>query len=486
MKKILFVVLFVVLFFPLASSTEVQMKEDFERGETLVAKISGSFEKPPQESNIRFERNGGYVPFDKNLVKFSEGEYFLSAIVPTDRTPGNYTMTIEDVEYAIPGDRTSSDDITKGFEVLDSYAVFSVDPAVLESKKGEFSLELENLNAKEITIDANTQGTSRTFEDDSNESWSFSSWFGSDSDSGTEKENESYSPERSIDLDSTGTDDKKTVKFDFGNVDKGIQTMSLSTKEFGQEIFVYVSQENNNSENTKQNSSNYKNESSMEFEKGPLKINMSSNASISETLGLRNTGDKDLRDVELELKNSGNEIIEHLNFTDYIAILEVNETDEVKLNISSPQSVNGTRKLGGMIKASSKNETSNKTIKEFLSLSINFVESYSQDQVDFGSNESSNTSSSGGLKLCADMNGTVCEPDEDEKCKDGNTEEARNGVCCLSECVVEEEGTSTGAIVGWIIIGLLVVLFIWFYMKKYKKTKNKPSLDKYTNGSNKK
>ncbi|MFB6246159.1 MAG: hypothetical protein ABEI74_01030 [Candidatus Pacearchaeota archaeon] len=484
MKKILFVLIFVVLIFPLVSSVGVQMKEEFERGETLVAKISGSFEKPPQESNIKFERNGGYVPFDKNLVKFSEGEYFLSAVVPVGRAPGNYTMAVENVEYAIPGDQTSSKDIVREFEVLDSYADFSVKPAVIYSKSGKFSLELENLKAEDIVVEANKEGVSRTFEEDTNESWSFSSWFGGSSDSADE--NESYSPERSISLDSTGPDIEKEVTFDLGDVEKGINTISLSTEEFGQEIFIYVSESTSSggSNDGKSNQVLSKNTASMDFESSSIEINMSSNATTSKILRLENTGDKKLRDVGIGLQDSGKAIEDYLEFTDYIAILEINETHEVDLNISSPETVNGTEKFGGAIKATWKNESSNESVKEFVSISLNFIESYSHDQVDVSSNESSDEISPAVEKTCAALDGDIC--GDGKKCKNGNTTSAENGVCCLSQCVAEEEGGSSGAIVGWVILGLLILVVVWFYFNKYKKTKNKPSLNKYTKDSGKK
>lgn len=73
------------------------------------------------------------------------------------------------------------------------------------------------------------------------------------------------------------------------------------------------------------------------------------------------------------------------------------------------------------------------------------------------------------LKPCSDIGGFVCN-NEEEFC-DGDLVESFNGECCLGICSQKTSG-SGGKIIGWIIIGFILILLIWFKIK-FGRTKRK-------------
>lgn len=82
------------------------------------------------------------------------------------------------------------------------------------------------------------------------------------------------------------------------------------------------------------------------------------------------------------------------------------------------------------------------------------------------------------LKTCSQLKGDICTINE-ETC-DGTKVNALNGECCIGQCV-KKETNSNKKIVGWVLIGLIVVLLLWF-KSKFSKTKrrkyNIPGIDR--------
>lgn len=73
------------------------------------------------------------------------------------------------------------------------------------------------------------------------------------------------------------------------------------------------------------------------------------------------------------------------------------------------------------------------------------------------------------LKTCAQINGDVCS--SEEICRNA-TIYAKDAKCCISKCVKQEEKTNSRYI-GWIMLGILVLIVLWFFIKRYGGTKNK-------------
>jgi len=81
-------------------------------------------------------------------------------------------------------------------------------------------------------------------------------------------------------------------------------------------------------------------------------------------------------------------------------------------------------------------------------------------------------------KTCEELNGTICK--KNEKC-DGKSEYARDAKCCLGTCK-EIQKSSTGKIIGWSIVIVILVFLIWFFKKKYRGAKKDIDLLKIAKG----
>lgn len=73
------------------------------------------------------------------------------------------------------------------------------------------------------------------------------------------------------------------------------------------------------------------------------------------------------------------------------------------------------------------------------------------------------------LKTCSQLGGEICSV-SNETC-DGTSVTAKDNYCCIGTCV-EKKSSNTGKIIGWSIIGLIIILLIFFKMK-LNKTKRK-------------
>ncbi len=82
------------------------------------------------------------------------------------------------------------------------------------------------------------------------------------------------------------------------------------------------------------------------------------------------------------------------------------------------------------------------------------------------------------LKSCSQLKGDICTVSE-ETC-DGTKVNALNGECCIGTCI-QKETNNRGKIIGWAIIGFIVILLIAFKIKLNKTKKKKfklPGIDK--------
>lgn len=71
-------------------------------------------------------------------------------------------------------------------------------------------------------------------------------------------------------------------------------------------------------------------------------------------------------------------------------------------------------------------------------------------------------------KTCAQLKGIICS--SNKICENNNATYAKDAKCCLSSCV--KKSNKNGKIIGWVIIGFIIILLIWFKIK-FSKTKRK-------------
>ena len=92
MKRGVFLLLVLVLFFPLISSASIEIKNSYSSGETIIAKVLGSFVDPILESNVEFYRGHVKIPIDYE-IGFLNNEYYIKASL-IGKTANNYSIQI--------------------------------------------------------------------------------------------------------------------------------------------------------------------------------------------------------------------------------------------------------------------------------------------------------------------------------------------------------------------------------------------------------
>jgi hypothetical protein len=147
MKKGL-VFVFVLFILSFVSSAAIDVKPTYDKGETLISKISGNFVDPILEENVYFYRGYVRIPMDYDVAKVN-GTYYLVASL-LGKTENNYSIAIKDVRHYEFG-QISSEDITGNFSITSSIADFYIVPGFIVSS-GDFSMEVYSLSNSEINI----------------------------------------------------------------------------------------------------------------------------------------------------------------------------------------------------------------------------------------------------------------------------------------------------------------------------------------------
>ncbi len=149
MKKIIFLLIFLFLLFPVLSAVEIELKDSLDKRETLLAVISGNFMEQLEKDNIFFYREHVKLNLDYAVAKI-DNDYYVYALLG-DREPGNYSLRIENIQY-MQGTTLSDEDIIKPFEITDNLADFSVNPGFIITDE-PFNIQVQNLQDFKITIE---------------------------------------------------------------------------------------------------------------------------------------------------------------------------------------------------------------------------------------------------------------------------------------------------------------------------------------------
>ncbi len=214
MKKVKIILIFILLMFPLLSAVNINMKEQFSQGETLMATISGNFLEPPSKESIFFYRGHVKIPLEYDIVKIDE-EYYLYALLG-DKQPNNYSIRIEDVRY-MQGTQVSEEPLVKNFTITELIADFSINPGFVITEE-DFFIQTYNLQDFEIVINIDENKTEGV-------QGFFASLFGEDT-----------TRDKSVTLK---PGEMKNIEFELGNV-TDFRKISLSTENLGYEIPVYA------------------------------------------------------------------------------------------------------------------------------------------------------------------------------------------------------------------------------------------------------
>lgn len=412
------------------SAIQIEMKDKFSQGETLIAKISGNFVDVPTSNNIFFYRGHVRVPMTFNISKI-EDDYYLYALL-SGKVAGNYSMQIQNVRY-YQANKIVDNDTIKNFTVTEDTADFYVIPGFLKTTD-DFSLELTNLrdNKIEITI---------TSENASGDAGFFESLFGTGSST------------QIVGL-SSGQTKKVNFNFDDSLIESEFKTINLESENTSYSVSVYMEVKNkSSSEGT----------GKLNFEPLVFNISMSTNSNTTRVIYLYNKENISVKNISIYVSEPLEQYI-NLSVTE-MKELDENSSIKIILTISSGEDEDN---LEGQITAKYENESVD--LFTHSAIFLNFIKDYVPQYLD-------NTTVIN-TKTCQELNGTKC--NANETCS-GESVYAQDGNCCLTQCNFVEEG-STGKIIGWGLVALVVILVIWFLIKRYKKASSPIDLLKIARG----
>lgn len=149
MKKSLIIITLFLLIMPLFNAASIDMKSEYDQGETIIAKVLASFPQGLKPENINFYRNGYVdVPFNYDVGKIGDFYYISADTQGVDKN--NYTLVIEDAYYYLAG-KAVNDDILANFTIGDGIADFSVTPGTILTTNG-FSINLKSMADLSISV----------------------------------------------------------------------------------------------------------------------------------------------------------------------------------------------------------------------------------------------------------------------------------------------------------------------------------------------
>jgi len=428
LKKGLSILIVLFLVMPLVLAVEFDMKSNFSQGETLMARVSGNFIKQPFKENIKFYRGHVGVPIESDVAKIND-EFYIYAKLPENEA--NYSIVIEDVKYH-QGSQISEENLVKNFSITDNIADFLIEPGFVIAND-DFFIEVQNLQDYKLDIQIRTETISP-----SNESSGgfFASLFGD------EEIIENENDESSVTLKSG---EIKKINFKLEDIEQSVlKTIELSTDNLKYEILAYVFL-NDSSEKEK--------DRDFEFEPSELNFSISTDSNMTKILYLYNAGENDLENISLIISDSLKPYVSVL--TENIEELEENDSIKIELYFES-----GDKEgmIEGQIKA--KESSGDEDIYTYTAVFLNIIKDY----IPLDDEEDDEIITT---KTCSEMNGEVCL--KDQECE-GEIKNAKDDKCCIGECK-DIEKSSTGKIIGWLIIIAIVVFLIWFFKFKYKKAK---------------
>ena len=408
--KRLFVILLFLFLFPVLSAVKIDMKTDFNQGETLMVRISGNFFEAISEEDISFFRGHvktSIVPF---VTKIDNDFYIYAQLF--GKEPNNYSIVIEDARY-FKFSKIIEKDIVKNFSINENFADFSVDKGFIITNE-DFSLNIKNLIDDKITINIEV------------------------SDSPTD---EIYPKENLVILNVGET---KKINFEVeNNVISSLNIIKLSTGNLEYQIPVYLFSTEKKIFSTldKEN----KGKKGLTFEQSVIKLEMATDSEAEGVIYLKNTGDALLENISLILSDS---LIPYVSLSLY-EIDELDENSSKKIYVYFSSDEEGME-IEGQITAISEE------LFAYSSVFLNFLPDYIPLE-----GEENKTKV---FQSCSDFGGIICT--ENQECS-GESNYATDGICCLGTCN-EIQKSSTGKIIGWVIIFLIIIFSIIFYFKKYK------------------
>lgn len=189
-----------------------------------------------------------------------------------------------------------------------------------------------------------------------------------------------------------------------------------------------------------------KKEKRLDFQPKNVNLSLATGSDTKRIIYIRNTGEAAIENITFFVSPVLGQYI--TISPDSIDNLDVNETEKIEISIISDikEAI-----IEGQITAISENAS------DELTLVINFIADYipSEDESVI-------------VPTCSDLKGTICQGNQE--CN-GESENAKDGVCCLVQCQ-DIKKSSSGKIIGWGLIVLALVVLLWFF-RRYKNVRKK-------------
>ncbi len=188
------------------------------------------------------------------------------------------------------------------------------------------------------------------------------------------------------------------------------------------------------------------------FEPDIVEVSMATDSDAKRIIYLVNTGNVDADNISISVSP----LLEpYVEISPETIDLDENSNEKIEINIISdlePVIIEGT------VTATAGN------FSESVILILNFIEDYIPAEPEEDGDEEIVTT-------CVQLEGVIC--GDGEECT-GETTPTKDGICCIASCE-EIKKSSTGKIIGWAIVAIVILLLFWFF-KKYKKVKPKVDL----------
>lgn len=411
MKKLILVVVTAIITISTISALEINSKQIYQPGETLIISLPDSdFIEPLTREKIFFYSGRGsriQIPMLYDLAKISD-KYYIYALLPDKER--NYTLLIKDTYFYQEG-KEKRQDIKINFSVQGN-SVFSVYPGFIITKK-EFSIWIENKGkeTEEISLKLNNQEISAEL-------------------SSGEKKQLSFSIQ------------------EFKNFT--ITTLEISGNEITYKIpvmiFPNLTEPSVETENISRNISIEPSERRLRFTLSDLKLNVLTDSNWLFKIFLSNMGNENIENIQLSSD------LDMISLSPQeIENLEPKAMTEINLSVRAQEK--GIYK--GVINANHGN------LSAILPVTLITEENQSELNISLNPIESE--------KSCKEVKGQVCK--NNETCK-GAISTLISGACCIGSCIPKKtEKDSDWNIISIIIIAL-VLLAIAFFI--YKKSRKKP------------
>ena len=245
----------------------------------------------------------------------------------------------------------------------------------------------------------------------------------------------------------------KKINFELNTEESAFGKIELASEDtsYSVPVFIYIQEKIEEPEKVE-----------FKFEPGSANVSLATDSNTKRIIYLRNLG-KEIENLSIYVSSS---LEPYVDVSPSI-ISSFSEEDTVKIEISVASNTEEKIVEGKIYAEAGDFET-------FFTLTLSFVKDYIPEV-----EETEETEEETILTTCLGLEGVVCL--QGEKCS-GNSLPTKEGVCCFATCEAPPK-SNTGKIIGWSLVVILVLFLFWFF-KKYKRVR--PKLDLLKIGKGKK